>query len=169
MFLEEISQFLLKWFVGFRTSNCMMESLTIEKMQTLQVAFSFTFRTSPNTVDASGSFTLHFKTNWAWGLWFFHPCAVRMLMTFHRVCRHCDGGWASCHTWWELCPDMLTVLSLEVVQWVRVKQKLEIGNRHSEGHGSESQVTLIWQVNILMAALIQYWVTSWGWKEEARH
>lgn len=42
-----VSQFLLKWFIGFRTSICKMESITIEKMQTFQVAFSITFRISP--------------------------------------------------------------------------------------------------------------------------
>lgn len=44
---EGVSQFLLKRFVGFRTSICKMESVTIEKMQTLQVAFSITFMISP--------------------------------------------------------------------------------------------------------------------------
>ena len=46
-----VSQFLWKWFVGFRTLICKMKSLTTEKMQTLQEALSNTFRISPFLPD----------------------------------------------------------------------------------------------------------------------
>lgn len=116
-----LPQFLLKLFVCFRTSICKIESLTIEKMQTLQAAFRITFRLSPLLLHPALLMPVKVLP-WISNLIGPEDCgpfilwAVKVLMTFHRVCSHCDGGWASCHTWWELWPEVLTVLSLDLVQ-----------------------------------------------------
>lgn len=123
-----VSQSLLKWLVGFRTSNCKMESLTNEKMQILQVAFSITLRISPLLLHPELLMPVEVLP-WISNLMRPDGCgpsilgAVKMLMTLHRVCRHFDGRWAWCHTWWELCPAVLTVSSLGVEQWVGVTRK----------------------------------------------
>lgn len=119
-----VSQFLLKWFVGFRTSVCKMESFTIEKMQTLQVAFSFTFRICLLLLHPALLMPVEVLP-WISNL--IGPEILssfgQLFMTFHRVCRCCSGGWALCHTWWELCSEVLTVLSLDVVQSLGVISK----------------------------------------------
>lgn len=158
-----VSQSLLKWFVGFRTSICKMESLAIEKMQTLQVAFSITFRISPLLLHPALLMPVEVLP-WISNLIRPEDCdpfilwAVKMLMTLHRVCRHCDGGWAWCHIWWELCPEVLTVSSLDVEQWVGVTSKSEEWAEWRSWQWDQGCCDLAGEYPD--AALIKYWVTN---------
>lgn len=74
-----------------------MESLTIEKMQTLQVALSITFRISAFLLHPAVLMPVEVLP-WISNLIRPEDCgpfilwAVKMLMTIHRVCRHCGGG-----------------------------------------------------------------------------
>lgn len=159
-----ISQFLLKWFVCFRTLICKMESLTLEKMQTLQVARSITFRISLFLLHPALLMPVEVLP-WISNLVRPEDCgpfilwAVKVLMTFHRVCRT---------LWWRVgfMPHMVRAFpwSTDSVKFRFCamsgsnRQKLGIGIVKVKA--ARARVALIWQVNILTAALIKQWVTS---------